>query len=175
MDGTAFIGWIAQAIPACLLLFAGLAKLRRPETLAQVFTRLGAPSRTASQVAWLVIAAELTFGTALLVAAGAVWPRVGAALLAIGFALAGLRAMTAKLHVRCACFGDGQATLGKRQLLALPGWLIALAVAQLVDVNGNVQGGLGVLAGALTVGFAVRLLRNLAFLRDVRADRVALT
>lgn len=64
LDGIALIGWVAQTIPACLLLFAGLAKLRRPGTPAQVIARLGAPSRTARQVAWIVITAELTFALA---------------------------------------------------------------------------------------------------------------
>jgi hypothetical protein len=175
MGATEVVGWVAQTVPACLLLFAGLAKVRRPSTLAQVITRLGAPSGLAVQVAWFVVAAELVTGTALLVAAGAVWPRIAAAVLATGFAAAGLRAMTAKMHVRCACFGDGESMLGRRQVLALPGWLAVLLIAQYVDVTGGTQGGLAVLAGVLAAGFALRLWRSLPLLQDVRADRVALS
>lgn len=175
MGAAGAFGSIAQLSLACVLTFSGLSKAGRPRALSRVIAELESVESVPLATAWVVIAAELATGSMLVLAPVSVWPRAGAAVLACLFAIAGLRAVTSGLRLRCECFGSGGGALGWHQVLALPAWLGLLAVAQMAGLSWERDTGLAVLASMLYAGFIFRFVRGLPRLRDVHADRVALS
>lgn len=169
------IGGLAQLVLATVLALSGLSKLSRPSLFVDTMRRLGFPAVLAGWGAAAVIVAELATATGLVVAPRSGLGRAAVMLLASGFAGAGLWARVTRRRVACHCFGPGQhSTLGVRQVVVLPGWLLLCLVGQLAAPSWTASQGLGAIAFVLLGGVAVRLVRAWPLWREVRADRISL-
>jgi hypothetical protein len=161
----------AQVALAAVLLVAASAKAGSLPSFAATVRALGVPLPGPAAVS--VVVAEAVAATGLLGWPGAAWPRLLTGLLALAFAAAGASALARRRTIACACFGGGgQGRLGRRQLLALPVWLAALALSTRVT-GWSVTAGL---AGLAAVALAAASLRAAAIVptwRVLRADRIA--
>ncbi|HEY3685156.1 MAG TPA: MauE/DoxX family redox-associated membrane protein [Streptosporangiaceae bacterium] len=156
--------WAVAFALSGALLWAALEKLRAPTEFGETLRALGlpAPVRRAAVVA--VPLAELAAAAGLLLVPGQVWPRALVLLLAAGFALAGVQGLRAAEPIACSCFGaTGNATLGARQLYALPLWLAGVGALSLIGRDWTYRQGLALLAvliAGLCGARAVRLARG---------------
>jgi hypothetical protein len=155
------------------LTWAGLEKARDRAPLAATLAALGLPRRLATPGAIAVPAVEL--GTVLCVVLAAPVP-IAAVLFAglgIGFAAAGVRALTAKRVITCACFGSSERRLGWFQVVTLPLWLLtAWASAELPA--SMLQLRIATFASAMLLLAVVRAIPALRRGVAARADRRAL-
>jgi hypothetical protein len=158
------------------LAFAGLAKLLPHNGLAGTLAALGVPGplRTGLRVA--VPAGELLVAVGLLLRPGQWWVWSVVLALAAGFAVAGLLGVRAHEPVACACFGlTGSGVLGWRQVLALPGWILAVGLLAWAEPSWSTADGLTYLA-ALALGLvAIRAAPVLVAWRAAAADRDAVS
>lgn len=168
--------WAVALLLSGALLWAGLEKLRAPTEFGATLRALGlpAPVRRAAVVA--VPLAELAGAAGLLLLPWQVWPRALVLLLAAGFAFAGVRGLRSAEPIACSCFGaTGDATLGARQLYALPLWLAGVGALVLTGRDWPYRQGLvllAVLIAGLCVARVVRLTRGTRAATD---DRQALS
>lgn len=174
MTGTSLLGAAAQVCLATVLAYSSLSKVPAFGAFGDVLRRLGA-GRSAAPAAALVVAGELLAAVALLAAPAAAWPRLLVALLAAGFAAAGVRALLMRERVHCNCFGagGGGAALGVRQLVLLPGWLAAAAAAQAWAPHWSAEEGLAGLAALLLAFSARHLPQGVRAWRGLKDDRAA--
>jgi hypothetical protein len=140
-----------------VLIWAGLEKLRSPGSLLATLDALGLGGAPGRILAVGVPAAEVVTAVGLLLLPGAIWPRVGVAVLAVMFAVAGGLALRRDEPVSCACFGaTGGASLGWRQILLLPVWLIATVALHRNHPDWAPVTGLEYLAGLTVLGVTLR-------------------
>jgi hypothetical protein len=167
-------GVASQVALAALFLVAGLAKAPAVGRLQRTIEQLGLDRARAGPAAVVVVGSEVVAAAGLLVSPAASWPRLLVVVLAGGFAVAGLKALSAKEPIGCSCFGNvGQGRLGWRQVALLPGWLVLVALAQARPPGwGPAQGLAGLAALVLAIG-SWQAARELPRYRDVRADRRA--
>lgn len=115
---------VVQLAAAGGLLVAAAAKAAAPERVRVTLGALGLHPAAALHAA--LVAAEATAAVALVAAPAA--PATRALVLALGLAFAGAGAVAHRRGavIACACFGgrDGH-PLGLRQVVALPGWVVA--------------------------------------------------
>jgi hypothetical protein len=120
-----------QALLAVLFLVAGLWKAADLGRFERTLEQLGLERAQVRPVAVATICAELVAAAGLLTSPTASWPRALVVALAVGFALAGLRALAVEQPIGCSCFGSvSEGRLGWRQVVLLPGWLLLVALAQ---------------------------------------------
>ncbi|GAA1704935.1 MauE/DoxX family redox-associated membrane protein [Fodinicola feengrottensis] len=158
---------------ALVLLYAATQKLAAPRPFRQTLQALRVPF--AAAVAIVVPLVEIAAAIGLTVAPGG----SAALVAALGFAFAGAAvvAMSRGERIRCACYGStGDATLGWRQLAALPLWLVVALDSFLAP--DHAWSGIGQFAG-LTLALAVvvagtqllaPMLRNRAYLRVLQTQ-----
>lgn len=160
-------------VGASILLWAALEKARDPEATASTLRQLGVPSRIALAAAGLVIAAEFAVGLGLVFRPDAVVTHGGVALLAAGFALAGLLALRRGEQIRCTCFGPGgRGYLGVPQVASLVPWAAAVAILYAAGTAPPSRSeGASMLAAMALVMSGLRLIPVLGAWREARGDR----
>lgn len=174
VEAAALLGTAAQLALGGALLIAGLAKVTSVRRLQDVLAALRFPAGVTRGGAHALVVAEAAVGSALLLSPQTWWPRASAALLAAGFAGAGLIALSTGEQITCACFGAGtHGILGRRQVAWLPIWLAAALVAQWFPPSWTASGGGGVLAAVLLAGCAVRAGVTVRLWLAALADRHA--
>jgi hypothetical protein len=125
----ALLGAAVRYAAALFLLYAAAQKVVAPRSLRHTLTALRLPA--AGVVAVVVPGLEITAAVGLVVAPHSVVVATLVAGLGLAFAGAGLVALRRGEPIRCACFGESdEATLGTRQLVALPVWLAVAAVGR---------------------------------------------
>lgn len=147
---------LAVALPlAGVLLWAGLEKLRTPRAFRGTLAEL-LPGWSVSAVSCLVPVAELMVGSGLLLAANATWPVLGVVLLGILFASAGVAALLRGKRVTCSCFGAGAHTLGWREIVILPVWLVAAYLFERTEPAWTTSDGIQYLAALVVILALIR-------------------
>jgi len=138
---TGVLATAVQLAAAGILLVAAAAKAAAPGRVATTIRSIGLRPAAALHVA--LVTAEAGAALALVLAPGALATRALVLALGLSFAGAGLLAHSRGTAIACACFGgrDGH-PLGLRQVVALPGWV----VAALVPAASPLSGGDGLLA-----------------------------
>lgn len=142
-----FVAGVAQVSAALLLVYSAATKFALPRDITSTLRALRIPR---PRIARLVLATlELGTGVGLAVTPNARGVRLSVLLLAVLFTGAGGLAIARGDRIECACFGGGRgSTLGVRQLLLLPAWLLLFSMLALVDLGLDGRDGLLVLAGA---------------------------
>jgi hypothetical protein len=122
-----------------------------------------------------VITTEFVAAVGLAISPAALWPRTLIVVLAVAFALAGLKALVARERIDCNCLGNvREGLLGWRQIVLLPCWLLLAAMAQLRPPTWDTgQGLLGLAAFVLVLAYW-QLLGLVPGWRTLRGDRIAL-
>jgi hypothetical protein len=120
-----------QILCAAVLVHGAAGKLPRPSEFAHTLEGLGAGVVLARVGALAVLVSEATVATGLLVMPSMSLWRAATVALATGFAAAGAWAAARGLEVSCHCFGRTGHRLGRRQIVALPCWSAAVALADL--------------------------------------------
>jgi len=168
------LGPVAQALLAAVFAFSSLSKLARLRDLQRTLAALGLIEVLTRPAAITVVSAELAAALGLATVPQQAWPRLLAAILAVGFAAVGVRALRLHRQIECACFGGARrGTLGWRQVQLLPLFLLALVVAEGNPPNLTLAEGLLGLA-VLLLGFSYWLAaRGAGLWRRIRDDRVA--
>jgi len=129
-DGAAFLISVSMC---ALFLLAGTEKLRSRDRFEETLRELGIPAQLIPAVVVSLPASEIVVGISLVLVPSSWLPKIGALILAISFAIAGVVGMFSREPVRCSCLGSiGEHALGKRQLYALPVWLLGLAYLEWV-------------------------------------------
>lgn len=124
------LGGTAAHGTAAVLLWAGIEKARAPGATASTLEDLGVGRRWAGPAVVPLVVLELAVALSLVVRPGDTASLVGVGLLGAAFALAGGIAVRRDERIRCACFGrDHDRVLGWTQVLALPVWIAAGALA----------------------------------------------
>ena len=150
----ALLGPLAQLLLASVLASTGLAKVLTIRQLRRTVEQLGIGTSVSGAVAIGVIAAELLAAVGLLLLPDRAWPRALVGLLALAFAVAGVRALATRQRIECNCFGGERGgLLGWRQILLLPCWLVLAAAAQRYQPSWSPRQGLLGMA-VLVVGLA---------------------
>lgn len=169
------IGIAAQVCLAVVLLLAGFSKAVKPRELRHVLVRLGLAGRAASGAAGLVIGAEITVGVALLALPAQLWPRAAALALAAGFAGAGTVALLRREPIACHCFGSlGSGSLGRRQVVLFPVWLLLAGLAQWQPPAWKMEVGLLLVSFVLLALAGLQVPRERRLRSKVAGARVAL-
>lgn len=168
------LGTVLVVGGGALLLLAALEKLRAPAAFRGTLAALGVPVRVRPALSVGVPLAELGTATALLLLPATPWPPAAVLVLALGFAAAGALALRVDGDVACSCLGPtGGGVLGRRQLLALPIWVLAVAAVRLDPPRWTATTGAAVLAG-LCLAYGAWRGREVAVARSgARADRRA--
>jgi hypothetical protein len=96
------------AVPAVVLLWAGVEKLRRPFPASLAIVRFGLAKRVRPEVGRGAGAIEVAAGALLLVRPQSPWAYVPAAALLLVFAFLLARAVGRGERFACACFGAGE-------------------------------------------------------------------
>ena len=96
------------AVPAVVLVWAGLEKLRRPFPASLAIVRFGLAKRVRPEVGRGAGAIEIASGTLLLVRPQSPWAYVPAAALLLLFVFLLARAVGRGERFACACFGAGE-------------------------------------------------------------------
>ncbi len=142
---------LAAAV-AGVLLWAGLEKLRSGAAFAETLAALGFGLRLGMIIRLVVPAAEVAVATGLLLTPASIWPRLGVAVLAMTFAMAGAIGLRRNERIACSCFGaTGSETLGWRQLVLLPIWLLAAFMVWESGPNWSTLAGLQYLAALIVL------------------------
>ena len=162
----------ARAIVAAVLVSSAVAKAGSRREFLGTLRALGLSRPTI----WWAALCVLEFAGA--VAAVAAPPLPAAAVvgvLALAFAGAGVRALRSGTTVACACFGGAKRSpLGRRQVAALPAWLLAVAlIAAWQPTNADQVSAIG--AAAILLGLAPLLYALRRATLGARADRAATT
>ncbi|HKS23457.1 MAG TPA: MauE/DoxX family redox-associated membrane protein [Thermoanaerobaculia bacterium] len=158
---------------AAVLLWAVQEKLRKPAALAETIRALGVPDRISFPAAIFTIAAEAGVAVALLFRPDSPLTQLGVMLLAMLFALAGLRALRLDERVPCSCFGAGSGRLGIPQIIALVPWLAGAAVVHDGARRPDLPAGAALFAAVALGIVAVRTMAVLQTKREARADRLS--
>lgn len=166
------VGAAASLLAICLLLVSACEKLRSPRRVARTLRALGItnvrPWWLALCAVEFLVASLAAAATSPVVASGAV------AGLGVLFAGVGTWALASRRHVECACFGQLGAPkpLGRRQIAALPAWLLLATAVSFWRPENPDQG--WVLAGAAFICVlsfhSIRLIRATA---QARGNRLA--
>ncbi|HMJ74741.1 MAG TPA: MauE/DoxX family redox-associated membrane protein [Iamia sp.] len=124
-----------QLAAAGTLLVAAAAKAAAPGRVATTISAIGL--RPAAALHAVLVTAEAGAALALVLAPGALATRALVLALGLSFAGAGLVAHRRGTSITCACFGgrDGR-PLGLRQVVALPGWVVAALVPAASPLSG---------------------------------------
>lgn len=122
---------VSQVLLGTVLFGAAMWKAVSISDFAATLELLGVPPHFARKLAWSGVCVEASVGAALLALPSSEWPRIMVGLVAIAFAVAGVRALTGGRRVACGCFGNiGRHDLGWFQITALPIWMVLAYVAQ---------------------------------------------
>jgi hypothetical protein len=174
MDVAELIGVGATVAVAGVLLWAGLEKLRAHRDFLGTLTALGAaPEWLRRTGAVGVPAVEISVAWGLLLWPGNRLPQVGVVMLAAAFAVAGLLGLRAAQPIRCACFGISGGSLGRRQLYALPLWIVAAVAVAAAPPDWTAGTGTMVLAATVLAMAAVRAVAVERARREAAATRRA--
>jgi hypothetical protein len=175
VDGLAFglIAHVVQPVLIGVFTVSALAKLQAFGLFRSTANQLGVPDRLSVPAAAGVVLAEFAAAVGVAVAPGTRWPYLLVVLLAVLFALAGVRALATRRAIACQCFGVSGQFLGWRQVALLPVWIGASWIVAHRPLPWPASVGLAVLAASVGVVGAHRAwrLRNLRAV--LRADRVA--
>jgi hypothetical protein len=165
-------GTAAQALVAALFLAAGLWKAADLGRLERTLEQLGLARAQVRPAAVAAVGAELVAAAGLLASPAASWPRALVVALAVGFALAGLRALAVEQPIGCSCFGNvSEGRLGWRQIALLPGWLLLVALAQARPPTWTPTQGLAGLAALVLALACWQVARGVPTYRALRVAR----
>jgi hypothetical protein len=164
---------VVRAGVALLLLWAALSKtFTGPGPMRSTLSTLGFPGATSAGLAYILPATEV-IAAFVVVAAPGLAASVTTSALGVMFAAAGGIALLRGVTVKCACFGSSQAHLGRRQLVALPLWLLAAATMASNELKLHVRASLGT---AVIVLLATAVLARLSLTaRQLRIDNDRIT
>lgn len=169
------LGSASQILLAGAFMLGSLSKVLAVRNFQTTLISLGLGETLAKPAAAGVIVLEFIIGLSLVLVPSRPWPRIVVAVLAIGFAVAGVAALRTKRRISCNCFGSvWRGVLGWRQLALLPVWLILVVLAQLRPPtwrSDHVFLGLAVLLSALVWW---QLVRELKLWHEMRQERLAL-
>jgi len=155
---------------AFVLLWAGLDKMLSPGYLTLTLTQIGVPKRGVSSAIVGLATLEIVVAIGLIIAPAATATVCGLLLLAGGFVLAALVALSKDDAIHCACFGfGGQSYLGLPQLAAAPLWLVsALLLWQTAPETLSLSKGV---LSFVFVAFALAAMRGVSALQVTRVAR----
>jgi hypothetical protein len=150
---------MCQLGAATALLVAGSIKLAEPSAIRTVIASLGV--QRSAEAAFVLAAAELGTGLALILLPGS-WVASGLVIaLALAFTAAATLALRGRLEIDCACFGSAVTTqLGWRQIILAPAWA-AVAISVVAGPVALPDSRL-TMAFALIVGIGMTALFGLA-------------
>jgi hypothetical protein len=169
------LGLVAQFVLAAVFISAGLAKASSFSVFRRTVRGLGFGENASYRLGILLICVEIVTSIALVIAPSQVVPRIFALGLAVFFALAGTFALVTDRDVPCNCIGSlGQGTLGWRQLVLLPIWLVLVVAAQLGNTTWLPDVGLAGLSLVVILLIAQKMVRMRGLFRTLRGDRLAL-
>ncbi|HEX6686107.1 MAG TPA: MauE/DoxX family redox-associated membrane protein [Candidatus Limnocylindrales bacterium] len=168
----ALLGVTIRFAAAVLLLYAAARKFASPAPFRRTLDELRVPGARALGPA--VASAEIVAAMGLVAAPRSAFTAILVVGLGFCFAGAALVALVRGQRIHCACYGGASksgATLGIRQLVALPVWVAVAGIAMLAP-DGGISGprfipALGAGLAVAVTGFALvpRALRNRSYLK----------
>jgi multisubunit Na+/H+ antiporter MnhB subunit len=170
-EAVSLLAITAALTTAAVLLRAVVGKIRHPGDVASTMTRLGVPRETATPAAMVLIAAEFATAAALLFRPDSALTQIAVIVLAIVFALAGLRAMRLDERVACNCFGTGGQHLGLRQVVMLIPWTMTVAILHYGASPLPVETGAAAFAVTAAAVAALEVIGVIRAVQEARGDR----
>ena len=175
LQALSLVAAASQAFLVGVFLFASLSKMLKFGQFQETLVVLGVRPALTKSVAVGVATTEFVAAVGLAISPAVLWPRALVVMLAVAFALAGLKALVAKERIDCNCFGNvREALLGWRQIVLLPCWLLLAAMAHLRSPTWNPGRGLLGLTTFVLVLAYWQVLALAPGWRTLRGDRIAL-